>query len=269
MAYELLDTFVELGGNFIQVSSGADLPSLSADSPIAESLVGGWLRDKSLCREDLVVSGRIRCPKEISGSSPAKSIRLQLEAILKRLGTEYLDIALLDWSHGRFPAPEARAVLEHLTDAGLLRHVGSIGFPCWRLAEWLGREAGPGRMRLESAHLDGPFTQCCLEDLAREHGVSLVVRWPFPGNYEPLFGVAREVFGQASFQVGIAWLLSGANVRAVQFSPKLTSEVSDAAEATGCAMSPDDRARVEAAYMQCALPPLCPRVDEFVCEPLP
>ncbi len=259
-AYSVLNTYVELGGNFIQSSSHAYLPSLECEAAVSYSLVGAWLKSNPALRERLVLSCRIRCPKGVCGLELEKSIRAQVEAALKRIGTRYLDIALVDWSAGYLPTYEVMAVLERLSNAGLVRYAGSIGFPCWRIAEWLGRGAQPSKIRLESAHLDGPFTQCCLEELAREHRVSLVARWPYPSGYQPLFRAAREVFGRTSFQVGMAWLFSRASLCAVQFSPKQVWELEEAMAAAECELSDDDLSKVEEAYSGCALPPYCPRI---------
>ncbi|MDQ8200294.1 aldo/keto reductase [Pelagicoccus enzymogenes] len=263
-AFEVLDTYVEQGGNFIQATSHAYLPSLECNPEKSESLVGEWLNANSNCREELVVCARIRCPQGASGLELEHSIRAQIELSLKRLGARYLDIVLLDWSTGFFPTYEVMSVLERLSDRGLLRYVGSVGFPCWRIAEWLGRGAQPSRMRLESAHLDGPFTQCCLEELSREHRVSLVVRWPFTDGYEPLFSTARQVFGRTSFQVGMAWLFSKESICSILFSPKLKSQLDSAIEASRASLSSEELSRIEAAYMNCALPPHCPMSGEFL-----
>lgn len=263
-AFEVLDTYLEQGGNFIQTTSHAYLPSLECNPDKSESLVGEWLRGNPNLRDELVLSTRIRCPEGASGLELEYSMRQQVELAAKRLGVGYLDIALLDWSNGFFPTYEVMSVMERLSDRGLLRHVGSIGFPCWRIAEWLGRGAQPSRMRLESAHLDGPFTRCCLEELSKEHRVSLVVRWPFTDGYEPLFSTARRVFGRTSFQVGMAWLFSRESICSVQFSPKVKSQLLAAIEAARVEFAPEALASIEDAYLQCALPPHCPRAEEFV-----
>ncbi|WP_369426404.1 aldo/keto reductase [Pelagicoccus sp. SDUM812002] len=265
-AFEVLDTFVENGGNFIQATSHAYLPSLECHPDKSESLVGEWLRANSSLRGELVVCVKIRCPHGLGGLDLENSIRTQIELALRRTGTSYIDVALLDWSNGFFPTYEVMSVLERLSGYGLLRYAGSIGFPCWRIAEWLGRGTQPWRMRLESAHLDGPFTQCCLEELSREHRISLVVRWPFVDGYEPLFEVARRVFGITSFQVGMAWLFSRPSICSVQFSPKVKSQLLAAIDATRVDLNESELGVIQEAYLQCALPPRCPRVEEFILD---
>lgn len=265
-AYSVLDTYLEEGGNFIQATTRAGVPSRECDPQRAESLLGDWLKANASFREHLVISARIRCPQNLKGLELEESVRGQIEQVLKRVGIRYIDIVLLDWSNGFFPTYEVMSVLERFADAGLIRHAGSIGFPCWRIAEWLGRGAQPSRMRLESAHLEGPFTSCCLEELAREHRVSLVARWPFGDGYEPLLNTAKVVFGKTSFQVGMSWLLSKSSICSVQFSPKLKSQLLLAIEAARIELRDSDLAKVEEAYLQCALPPFCPRSEEFVFE---
>jgi aryl-alcohol dehydrogenase-like predicted oxidoreductase len=103
-----------------------------------------------------------------------------------------------------------------------------------------------------------------LEELSREHRVSLVVRWPFTDGYEPLFSTARQVFGKTSFQVGMAWLFSKESICSVQFSPKVKSQLDSAIEASRASLSFEELSRIEAAYTNCALPPHCPMSGEFM-----
>lgn len=267
VAYGMLDMYSDYGGNFIQASSQANLSGVAEDLMSSPSLVGNWLNANPGSRDRIILSARIRCPKGVVGLELEGTIRLQVEETLKRYGTRYLDVALLDWSAESHPSYEAMAAVERLSDAGLLRYVGSSGFPCWRIAEWLGRGgAQASRMRLESVHLDGPFTQCCLEDLANEYRVSLVVRWPYPNSYSPLFKTAPDIFGNSSFQMGVAWLLSRPSITSVLLGPSSQAELSEALRAADADISFADLSLIEAAYMQCAIPVACPQSEAIELE---
>lgn len=263
-AMSLLDAYVECGGNFIQVSPMSQLTGLQCSAAEAESLVGEWLGSRPRLRESIILSARIRCPAGAKGLDLERALRGQVEDVLRRTGAGHLDIALLDWTFGPFHNVETMQALERLADRGLLRYAGATGFPCWKIAEWLG-QATPSRMRLESVHLDGPFTQCCLEEMSEEHRVSLVARWPYPAGYEPLFRTAKEMFGNTSFQVGMSWLFSRPSICSVQFAPKLVPELLAAVAAARFRLSPEELERVEVAYLECALPSNCPNRQDSEC----
>ena len=83
---QMLDTFKEVGGNFIDT---ADVYSRG----LSETILGRWLKQQK--REDVVIATKVRFgmgdgPNDIGLSR--KHILAGIDASLKRLGTEYVDL---------------------------------------------------------------------------------------------------------------------------------------------------------------------------------
>ncbi len=123
----IMDRFVEAGGNFIDT---ADVYSRG----ISEEIVGRWLKDKP--RDDLVIATKVRFPM---GDGPnevglsRKHILAGVEASLRRLQTDYIDLYQVHcWDPGT-PLEETLSTLNDLVRSGKVRYIGASNFTGWQL----------------------------------------------------------------------------------------------------------------------------------------
>jgi aryl-alcohol dehydrogenase-like predicted oxidoreductase len=127
ISYQMLDRFVEAGGNFIDT---ADVYSTG----LSELILGRWLKDKR--RKDLIVATKVRGkmgdgPNEVGLSR--KHILDGVEASLKRLGTDYIDLYQVHlWDRGT-PLEETLGTLETLVQSGRVRYIGASNYSGWQL----------------------------------------------------------------------------------------------------------------------------------------
>ncbi|HEX5949249.1 MAG TPA: aldo/keto reductase [Actinomycetota bacterium] len=151
----------------------------------SEEIVGRALRDR---RDDVVlatkVHGRMGDDPNMRGNSRRWIVR-ELEASLRRLGTDHVDLYQL---HRPDPDTDLEETLEALTDLvrqGKARAVGTSAFPAWQLVEahWIAERRGLVRPRCE---------QCSYSILVRgaERDVFPVARRYGMGviGYSPLAG---------------------------------------------------------------------------------
>jgi aryl-alcohol dehydrogenase-like predicted oxidoreductase len=124
---QILDHFVEAGGNFIDT---ADVYTRGA----SEEVVGRWLKDKS--RDDFVIATKVRFPM---GEGPndvglsRKHILAAVEASLRRLGTDYIDLYQVhNWDRGT-PLEETLSTLDGLVRSGKARYIGVSNYTGWQL----------------------------------------------------------------------------------------------------------------------------------------
>ena len=127
VSYQMLDRFVEAGGNFIDT---ADVYSQG----VSEEILGRWLQGKR--RDDFVVATKVRFPM---GSGPndvglsRKHILASVEASLRRLNTSYIDLYQVHmWDPGT-PLEETLHVLNHLVDSGKVRYLGASNYAGYQL----------------------------------------------------------------------------------------------------------------------------------------
>jgi len=126
-SHRLLDRFVEAGGNFVDT---ADVYSRG----ISEEIVGRWLKGKR--RDELVIATKVRFPM---GEGPnevglsRKHIVAGVEASLRRLGTDYIDLYQVHCWDGSTPLKETLGTLDGLVRSGKVRYIGASNFSGWQL----------------------------------------------------------------------------------------------------------------------------------------
>jgi aryl-alcohol dehydrogenase-like predicted oxidoreductase len=147
-SYKMMDRFVELGGNFIDT---ADVYSRG----ISEEIVGRWLKAKN--RDQVVIATKVRFPM---GDDPneiglsRKHIMAGVEASLRRLGTDYIDLYQVHcWDRGT-PLEETLSTLDTLVKSGKVRYLGASNYSGWQLQK---------AVDLSSQHGWEPFR--CLQPL--------------------------------------------------------------------------------------------------------
>jgi aryl-alcohol dehydrogenase-like predicted oxidoreductase len=130
-SHRMLDLFAERGGNFVDT---ADVygPGTS------EEVTGRWLRHQD--RDQWVIATKVRFP---SGSGVndvglgRKHLLASVEASLRRLQTEYLDLYQVHcWDAGT-PLEETLTTLDTLVTQGKVRYLGASNFSGWQLQKAL------------------------------------------------------------------------------------------------------------------------------------
>jgi aryl-alcohol dehydrogenase-like predicted oxidoreductase len=129
---QIIDRFIELGGNFI------DTANFYTKSH-SEKIIGDHVGRHSARRDRLVIatkfSGNLYPGDPNGGGSGRKSIIAACENSLRRLQTDYID---LYWLHNwdvHTPIEETLATLEDLVRAGKVRYLGVSDTPAWKIAE--------------------------------------------------------------------------------------------------------------------------------------
>ncbi len=118
-AYELLNRYAEVGGNFI------DMADAYADGT-AETYVGDWLEDRE--RENFVLTSKIYWPSRDDPNASGlnrKHLRHQLDTILDRLGTEYLDVLYIHRWDDETPPAEFMRTLDEFVSDGRVHYLGA------------------------------------------------------------------------------------------------------------------------------------------------
>jgi aryl-alcohol dehydrogenase-like predicted oxidoreductase len=129
---QIIDRFIELGGNFIDTAN-------FYTKGHSEKIIGDHVGRHSARRDRLVIatkfSGNLYPGDPNGGGSGRKSIIAACENSLRRLQTDYID---LYWLHNwdvHTPIEETMAALEDLVRAGKVRYLGVSDTPAWKIAE--------------------------------------------------------------------------------------------------------------------------------------
>lgn len=166
--FEVMDAFVELGGNFIDT---ADVYSWWAENNpggVAEQIIGRWMKERSN-RQDIVLATKVR-GKMWEGSNGEGLSRAHImravEDSLRRLETDYIDLYQTHWFDADTPIDETLRVLEDLVRQGKVRYIGASNYPAWRLMESLWCAEVNGMPRYDS--LQPHYNLVCRDEFERE-----------------------------------------------------------------------------------------------------
>lgn len=129
---QIIDRYVELGGNFI------DTANLYTKSH-SEKILGDHVGRHPARRDRLVLatkfSANLYPGDPNAGGSSRKAIVSACENSLRRLQTDYID---LYWLHNwdvHTPIEETMSALEDLVRAGKVRYIGVSDTPAWKVAQ--------------------------------------------------------------------------------------------------------------------------------------
>ena len=106
----------------------------------SEQILGRALGNQ---RKDAVILTKFGMTMDRSGRTDTSRAALmrEIEASLKRLGTDYVDIYMLHWPDWTTPMEETLRALDDIVAAGKARYIGCSNLPAWRLVEakWISR----------------------------------------------------------------------------------------------------------------------------------
>ena len=175
-ARRLVDVCLDAGANMFD---SADIYSKGA----SESILGEALKGRQ--RDQLIISTkatfRFGDGENEVGSSRFHLLR-SVDASLKRLGTDYIDLFQLHGYDARTPAEEVLSTLDGLVRAGKIRYLGVSNFSGWHLMKGLAvsERHGWSRYVAHQAYysLIGRDYEWELMPLGLEQGVGAVVWSP-------------------------------------------------------------------------------------------
>src|SRR5688572_5817210 len=131
VAARIVDSAFDAGVNFIDTAD-------SYAKGVSETMVGGLIAKR---RDRWVLATKVNTAlipgDPNSGGNGRKWILYEVEASLKRLKTDYVDIYYLHRDDFETPLEETVAVLGDLVRAGKVRHIGLSDFDGWRIAEFV------------------------------------------------------------------------------------------------------------------------------------
>ncbi|KAH7061981.1 NADP-dependent oxidoreductase domain-containing protein [Paraphoma chrysanthemicola] len=133
--FEILDYFYEQGGNFIDTAN-------NYQGEESETWIGEWLASRKN-RDAIVIATKFttlfpdpygpnppRQKANYAGNS-TKSLRVSLEASLKKLQTDYIDLLYVHWWDFSTSIPELMQSLNQVVTSGKVLYLGVSDTPAW------------------------------------------------------------------------------------------------------------------------------------------
>ncbi|TFZ01179.1 aldo/keto reductase [Ramlibacter rhizophilus] len=181
----ILDRAFEAGISFLDTADGYPLGGELSVLGRTEEIIGRWMRGK---RQQLVLATKAAARMGEAPWEQGCSRRHLLDAIdasLRRLGTDYVDLYQLHWDDPDTPLDEMLEALDAIVRSGRARYAGVSNFMAWRLARLIGRAELNRLVRPVSLqpryNLLFRQTERELLPLAQEEGLAVIPYNPLAG----------------------------------------------------------------------------------------
>ncbi|MCC7461382.1 MAG: aldo/keto reductase [Gammaproteobacteria bacterium] len=251
----------------------------------SEQILGRALKACGVQREAVVIATKVYQPM---GPGPnqrglsRKHVLAAIDASLRRLGLDYVDLYQIHRFDLETPVEETLEALTQLIRAGKVRYVGASSMPAWQFTRLLYRADQLGLARFVS--MQNNYSLLYREEeremnpLCRAEGIGIIPYSPIGGGLlagsrrsgtqrsqsvmarerfnrpadeaviDAVAGVARNR-GIAPAEVAIAWLLAQPGVTAPIIGATKLAHLDDPVRALGTRLTPEELAALEAAYV--------------------
>lgn len=179
LSFRLLDAWLDAGFNFVDTADvySSWVPGHSGGE--SETIIGKWLRQTGK-RNRVVLATKVGKPmgEGKKGLSPAY-IREAVDASLKRLKTDHIDLYQSHDDDAEMPLADTLGAFADLIKAGKVRAIGASNYSAPRLADALDVAEREGLPRYESLQplynlYDRAVFEDALEPLCLERGVGVI-----------------------------------------------------------------------------------------------
>ena len=131
--FDILDAFVEAGFTAIDTAEGYSNWVAGNPPGMSEIIIGNWMKARGN-RADVHVFTKVNSGKRPGGLKP-ESIHESIEASLKRLQTDYVDLYFSHWPDAEANHEETLAAYDTLIRAGKVRVIGASNYTAQMVEE--------------------------------------------------------------------------------------------------------------------------------------
>jgi len=281
LSHKILNAAWEAGINFIDTADIYSSWVPGNPGGVSERIIGNWIKKFEIPRDQVVIATKVR-GKMGNGPNDEGLSRTHIfnavEASLKRLGTEYIDLYQTHWYDEATPIDETLTALDDLIRQGKVRYIGASNYPAWRLMRslWVADKREFARYDSFQPHYNlahrAEFEREIAE-ICHTYGIGVIPYSPLAGGFltgkyrpdEPVpdsaradgnkrryfneFGwkvldavtrVANEK-GKSVSQIALAWLLSEPVITSPIIGPRTLKQLEDNLGASGLRLEKEEK----------------------------
>ncbi len=150
-SHAIMDTAAAGGIDFFDTADVYPLGGSRTTTGRTEQIIGNWLKGK---RHEFILATKcvgVTGPKPWDQGMSRKHILDAIDASLRRLGTDYVDLYQLHGYDTNTPIDEALEALDTVVRSGKARYIGVSNWPAHKIARALGRSELKNLARIASA----------------------------------------------------------------------------------------------------------------------
>ncbi len=176
-----------------------------------EREIGQGIRDAGVARGDIFLTTKVW-----QDNLAPKDLKASLEASLRDLGTDYVDLLLIHWPNPDIPLKDSLGAMAELQKQGKLRHFGVSNFPVAHMREAVEKLGQPIACNQVEYH---PFLdQQPVLDFARQHNIVVTAYSPLARGRVDETPTIKEIaqrYDRTPGQITLRWLVAQDNVCAI------------------------------------------------------
>ena len=139
-AHAIMSRAVEMGVNFIDTADVYSRWVEGNPGGVAETHIGNWLASGAVRRDQVILATKVRGQMGDGPNDKGLSrghIMNAVEASLRRLKTDYIDLYQTHSPDQETPLDETMRALDDLVRDGKVRYIGCSNYPAWLVAKSL------------------------------------------------------------------------------------------------------------------------------------
>lgn len=190
-AHRIMSRAVELGVNFIDTADVYSRWVEGNPGGVSESHIGNWLASGAVHRDQIIIATKVRGKMGDGPNDEGLSrghIMNAVEASLRRLRTDYIDLYQTHWPDEETPLDETLRALDDLVRAGKIRTIGCSNYPAWLLTKALWISDASNLARYDSLQPHYSYVHRAefereLQDLCLDQGIGVIPYSPLGGGF--------------------------------------------------------------------------------------
>jgi aryl-alcohol dehydrogenase-like predicted oxidoreductase len=222
-------TFVASGLNFIDTADVYSRWKAGNSGGESETIIGNWLKSRG-GRDKVIIATKVGSDMGLGRKCLAKTyVRSAIDASLKRLQTDYIDLYQSHWDDPDTPMRETLEAYAELMKEGKVRAIGASNFSAARLKEALEVSARTGLPRYESFQPEYNLYERAgyeaeLEPLCRANHIGVICYYSLASGFLTGKYRSEQDFGKSARGQGIARYLNERGHRILQALDEVAAE---------------------------------------------
>lgn len=284
-SHQILDRAIDLGCNFIDTADVYSAWLQGHHGGESETVIGNWLNQARHRRHNIVIATKVRGrmgPGPNDEGLSRAHIMQAVEASLRRLKTEYIDLYQVHYPDEDTQLEETLRAMDDLIHSGKVRYLGCSNFPAWLLTRSLWISDIHNLARFESLQPHYNYIHRAefereLKPLCKNQGIAVIPYSPLGGGFltgkyrrgENLpdsvragsvkkrylndrgFAALAELEATAMrleatiSQVAIAWLLADSVINSVIIGANSVSQLEESIASVDVTLNTDEKERLD------------------------
>ncbi|RPI82729.1 MAG: aldo/keto reductase [Chloroflexi bacterium] len=279
-SYKILSASYDAGINFLDTADVYSRWVEGNPGGIAESIIGRWMKKNDIQRDKVVIATKVRGRMGEGPNAEGLSrvhIFNAVEASLRRLDTDYIDLYQSHSYDATVPIEETLSAFDDLVHQGKVCYVGCSNYPSWRLMEALWVSDLKGLARYDSLQPHYSLVHRAefereLRDVCRTYNIGVIPYSPLAAGFltgkyrrdkipeSARQGSARRYFNENNWklldemerigrekgdctisQIAIAWMLTDPIITSPIIGPRSMEQLQDNLGAAGMRLSPQEK----------------------------